>query len=202
MPDDGRTPTSEGAMNFLDILIVIAVGGLVATGFFGGVGRVTAGFFAVYFSTIVAAAFYEPIGNAARDGIGDMSLASARLFAFLLLFLVMTVGFFWVIWQTFRSLGGKRSKFPILDNMGGAALAVVVGTLTIAMTLSVTVILLGVLNQSSTVSGAESLGMLGRQIRGSELVPMFLKLQPTITSALEPWFPSGLPEILRTPPTV
>jgi hypothetical protein len=189
-------------MNVLDILIMIAVGALVITGFFGGVGRVTAGFFAIYFATIVSAAFYEPIGDAFGDNIGDMSGPTARLSAFLFLFSLMTVGFYWVIWQTFRSLGEQRSRFPILDNMGGAALAIVVGTLTIAMTLSVTVILLGVLNQSSAVGEAGSLGALGRQIRGSELVPMFLKMQPTITSALEPWFPHGLPEILRTPPSV
>lgn len=193
--------TGEGAMNILDILIIIAVGALVIAGFFGGVGRVTAGFFAIYFATIVAAAFYEPVGNALRNSIGDVSSATARLSAFLLLFLAMAAGFFWVIWQTFRSLGGQRSKFPILDNMGGAALAIVVGVLTIAMTISVTVILLGVLNQSSAVGASDSLGALGRQIRGSELVPMFLKMQPTITSALEPWFPSGLPEILRSSPT-
>jgi uncharacterized membrane protein required for colicin V production len=189
-------------MNILDIVIILAVGALVVTGYFGGFGRVTAGCFAVYFSTIVAAAFYEPVGRSIGDGIGELSTATASLVAFLLLFIVMTAGFFWVIWQTFRSLANERSRFPILDNMGGAALAIVVGMLTIAMTLSVTVILLGALNQSSTVGTTQNLGALGRQIRESELVPMFLKLQPTITSSLEPWFPNGLPEILRTPPTV
>lgn len=188
-------------MNIFDILIVLAVGALVITGFFGGIGRVTAGFFAVYFATIVASAFYESIGRGLHDGIRDTSVATARLFAFLLLFVVMTAGFYWVIWQTFRSFEGQRSKFPILDNMGGAALAIIVGMLTITMTLSVTVILLGVLNQSTALGASENLGAVGRQIRESALVPMFLKMQPTITSTLEPWFPSGLPEILRTPPT-
>lgn len=188
-------------MNVLDFVIIGIVGGLVVSGFYGGVGRVVAGCFAVYFATIVAAAFYDAVGQSIRDSIDNMGRSTANLIAFLVLFGFLGVGFYWVIWQSLRSFTGRHVQFRILDNIGGAALAIVVGTLTIAMTLSVTVILLGVLNQSSAVD-AGSLGTLGRQIRGSELVPMFLKMQPAITSALQPWFPDGLPPILQRPPTV
>jgi hypothetical protein len=68
-----------------------------------------------------------------------------------------------------------------------------------AMTLSVAVILLGAFNQASIVGGVNNLGGLGDQIRESELVPIFIKLQPTINLALRPWFPNGLPPILDPP---
>lgn len=189
-------------MNFLDILIIIVVAVLVITGFFGGMGRVAACFFAIYFATVISAAFYDSVGEVFYNGIGHLGESTAKLSAFLLLFALLTAGFYWVIWQTLHSFARKRSKFPILDNMGGAALAIVVGMLTIAMTLSVAVILLGALSQSSSDGETGAHGVLGHQIRDSELAPMFLKLQPTVTSAMEPWFPSGLPEILRTPPEV
>ena len=68
------------------------------------------------------------------------------------------------------------------------------------MTIYVTVIILGAFNQSAVVGGDENLGALGRQIRASELVPIFLELQDPLLVAYKPWFPDGLPPILQTPP--
>jgi hypothetical protein len=63
----------------------------------------------------------------------------------------------------------------------------------------VVVIILGAFNRSA---GGDDFGSLGRQIRESELVPIFLKLQEPMVVAFEPWFPNGLPPILEPPPAV
>jgi hypothetical protein len=169
-------------------------------GFFGGIGRVAAGFFAVYFSSIVAAAFYDDLGNAFVNRVSDMREATADLLAFMVLFVVMTGAFFWGIGVTIKAVELRRGRFAIMDNVGGATMAMAVGAVAVAMTLSVAVIILGAFNQSAVVNGDENLGTLGRQIRGSELVPMFLKLQEPILVVYRPWFPEGLPPILETPP--
>lgn len=187
-------------MNVLDFGIILVFAILIMVGFFGGVGRVTAGFFAVYFSSIVAAAFYDGLGDIFVDQVSNMREATGDLLAFMLLLVVMSGAFFWGIGVTIKAVELRRGRFAIMDNVGGATMAMVVGALAVAMTLSVSVIILGAFNQSAVVNGDENLGRLGRQIRGSELVPMFLKLQEPILVVYRPWFPDGLPPILETPP--
>jgi hypothetical protein len=120
--------------------------------------------------------------------------------AFMTLFLLLTAAFFWGIGQTIKAVELRRGRFAIMDNVGGATLALTAGVLAIAMTISVTVIILGAFNQSAVVNSDENLGTLGRQIRSSELVPIFLKLQEPLVVTYKPWFPNGLPAILEAPP--
>jgi uncharacterized membrane protein required for colicin V production len=195
-----RIPIDRCVMNVLDIVIVLAFGLLILVGFFGGIGRVTAGMFAVYLSSVVAAAFYERVGDILIDNVSDMREATGHLLAFMFLFVALTGAFFWGIGQTIKAVELRRGRFAIMDNVGGATLALTAGALAIAMTISVTVIILGAFNQSAVVGDDENLGALGRQIRGSELVPMFLKLQKPLVVTYEPWFPNGLPPILEVPP--
>lgn len=179
---------------------MLIFGLLILVGFFGGVGRVSAGFAAVYFASVVAAAFYERVGDIFNNNIGSMRDATGHLLAFMMLFLVLTGAFFWGIGQTIKAVESRRARIAIMDNVGGATLAIVGGSLALAMTISVTVIILGAFNQSAVVDGDENLGALGNQIRGSELVPIFLKLQEPMLITYKPWFPEGLPPILQSPP--
>jgi len=187
-------------MNVLDILLVASFGFLILIGFFGGIGRITAGIFAVYISSIIAATFYDEVGELFSDEVGEMKVETAHLMAFMTLFVILTLIFFWGIGQTIKAVELRRGRFAIMDNVGGATLALTAGVLAIAMTISVTVIILGAFNQSAVVSADENLGTLGKQIRGSELVPIFLKLQEPLVVAYKPWFPNGLPPILEVPP--
>lgn len=149
-------------MNVLDFAIILIFAVLIMVGFFGGVGRVTAGLFAIYFSSIVAAAFYEGLGDVFADSVSEMRQATGYLLAFMLLFTLMSAAFFWGIGQTIKAVELRRGRFAIMDNVGGATMAMVVGALAIAMTISVSVIILGAFNQSAVVNGDENLGALGR----------------------------------------
>lgn len=187
-------------MNILDFGIILVFAVLIMIGFFGGIGRVTAGIFAVYFATIVSAAFYDDLGDVFINAVSDMREATAYLLAFLVLFLALTGAFLWAIGLTIKAVELRRGRFAIMDNVGGATLALAAGALAVGMTISVSVIILGAFNQSTVVSGDENLGAFGKQIRGSELVPIFLKLQEPLVIAYKPWFPDGLPPILENPP--
>lgn len=188
-------------MNVLDIIIIATICALLAIGFFAGIGRIFAGLLAVYFSTIASAAFYQQVSDLFRDRVPNMEMSTADLLAFVILFGGLTALCFWVVTHSSRTIEHRRGRFAILDNIGGAALGIIVGALTIALTLSVTVILLGALNQSALATGNDETGALARQIQDSALVPLFLELQPTISASLQPWFPDGLPAILQ-PTTV
>lgn len=187
-------------MNILDGVIMAVITALVMTGFFSGIGRVAAGFVAIYFATIVAALSYESLGSGLRGLIANFSPASSELTGFIIVLLIFSIIFYVAVTASFSKVEDKRGRFAILDNVGGAALAIIVGILTIAMTLSVAVILLGAVNRSSSAGGGKQLGALDRQIQESSLVPVFTAVQPGITLAYRPWFPGGLPEILVPPP--
>src|SRR5688572_29736329 len=122
-----RVPIDRCVMNVLDIVIVLAFGLLILVGFFGGIGRVTAGIFAVYLSSIVAAAFYERLGNSFANNVSDMREATGHLMAFMLLFVVLTGVFFWGIGMTIKAVELRRGRFAIMDNVGGATLALTAG---------------------------------------------------------------------------
>ena len=186
-------------MNLLDYTIIAAVPILITVGFFSGARRAAAAFVSIYFATVVAAASYQGLSDFFQRGDRDLRVATADLLAFMLLLIVMTGVFYVVVLQSVKQVVNRRGRVSILDNIGGAALATVLGSLALVMTLSVTVVLLGVLNHSSVTGDSDSLGAVGDQIRESKLVPVVVRLQPAVTVGLRPWFPNGLPAILERP---
>ena len=185
-------------MNVLDLIIIGTIGLMVGVGFFLGIGRVTSGIIALYFSAIVTATFYIPIANVIHGSVTQMNTSTAQLLAFVALFLGMAGIFSAVIARSFHSIA-LSGRFAILDNIGGASLGILIAAVTIALAMSVTTILLQVLTQTTSQAGAGILGMMRDQVQTSALVPIFLKLLPVLTSTLRPWFPSGLPSILKAP---
>ena len=91
-----------------------------------------------------------------------------------------------------------KRRFEIIDNLGGAMLGVAVSLLAVTLAAMLLSILLQVLNR--TVGAGDSASLVGTvqgQIRNSRLVPVFLDLTPYFTRVIEPWFPNGLPALLR-----
>jgi uncharacterized membrane protein len=91
-----------------------------------------------------------------------------------------------------------KRRFEIADNLGGAVLGVAVSVLAVTLAAMLLSILLQVLNRTVGVGDSSSLvGTVQGQIRNSKLVPVFLDLTPLFTKIIEPWFPNGMPAILR-----
>jgi uncharacterized membrane protein required for colicin V production len=184
-------------LNGLDFAIIFAFLAIIGLGFFGGVTRVVAAIVSIYFGSIVAAAFYAELTEAARDRVYSMSLATGELVVFCSLFLISSVA----LWFAFAK-GLQGIKFPrrleIADNLGGAVLGLIVSGLAVTLAAMLMSILLQVLNQTVGAGNSDSLvGSVQAQIRNSELVPVFLDLTPYLNRLLEPWFPGGVPSILN-----
>lgn len=192
-------------MNLLDLAIVALVAGLMMIGFFGGIVRIFASLLSVYLATILAAVYYDNIAESLVNRSSRMDRDTAELLSFMLLFMFLAVVFFFVVGQTIKSVQVRRHRLAILDNVGGAVLAVVGGVLTIAVTLSIVVIILGAFNRSvqRTDDGVvlDRSSRLARYIDDSELVPLFLHLQEPVSITFKPWFPEGLPPILEPAPS-
>jgi uncharacterized membrane protein required for colicin V production len=184
----------ETMLNTLDIVIISTFLAVIAVGFFNGVTKITAAILSNCFGSIVSAAFYRPVTDGARNYMGSMSERMGQLF-FVILFFVFSAAFTFLISSWLGGLKLPR-RVEIIDNVGGAALGVVVSGLAVTMAAMLLMILLQALNQTFGAGDSVMVGFMHHQISGSTLVPIFLKASPHFVRLISPWFPSGLPPIL------
>ena len=164
--------------NALDIFIIATFVAVIAVGFFSGVTKVTAAILAIYFASIVSAAFYGPLTDSVREHITSMGEQTGNLFFFVILFFTFTSLFTFII---SRWLGGLRfpRRIEIVDNVGGAALGVIVSSLAVTLAATLLVVILQALNQTfGEGSSGTMVGFVHNQINDSELVPLFMKISP------------------------
>ena len=184
-------------MNGLDFAIIFAFLAIIGLGFFGGIVRVAAAIVAIYMGSIVSAAFYDGLTDAFRRHVASVSLAMGQLFVFCALFLVSSALLWWVLSNSVKGWRIKR-RIEIADNLGGAILGIAVSVLAVTLAAMLLSILLQVLNQTVGAGDPGSVvGSVQGQIRHSKLVPVFLDLTPFFTQVIEPWFPNGIPAILK-----
>ena len=183
--------------NGLDYFIVCTFMAIIGVGFFNGVTRVTAAIFAIYFGSIFAAAFYRPLTSVALDVFTTMNRRTGELTFFLLLFGLFSAAFTIIFSRWIGDLRLPR-RITVLDNIGGAALGVVVSGLAVTLASMLLAIMLQALNHTVVIAGQHpTLGFLQSEIRGSALVPRFLDVAPFFVRLVAPWFPGGLPPILN-----
>lgn len=187
-------------LNALDMFIIGTFLAVIAVGFFNGVTRVTAAIIAIYFGAIMAATFYRPVTDVAREQLPTMTVNTGHLFFFILLFTTFSAVFAWLIARWLGDLKLPR-RLEILDNVGGAALGVVVSGLAVTLAAMLLAIMLQALNQTfGSGANGSMVGFVSDQITGSALVPVFLRMAPFFSRIISPWFPSGLPPILDAVP--
>ena len=182
-------------LNGLDIVIISTFLAVIAVGFFNGVSKVTAAILAIYFGSIVSAAFYRPVTDGSRNYVSEMGERTGQLFFFVILFFVFTFAFTLLFSNWLGGLKLPR-RIEIVDNVGGAALGVMVSGLAVTLAAMLLMILLQALNQTFGAGDSVMVGFMHRQISDSTLVPVFLKMSPYFVRLISPWFPSGLPPIL------
>jgi uncharacterized membrane protein required for colicin V production len=183
-------------LNALDYFIIATFLAVIAVGFFNGVTRVTSAILAIYFASIVSAAFYRTVSDVAREHLTTMNKSTSNLFFFIVLFIIFATSFTIIISHWLGGLKLPR-RIEIIDNVGGAALGVLVSGLAVTLAAMLLIILLQALNQTFGPSnGGTMVGMAHDQIEGSTLVPVFMRMSPHFVRLISPWFPNGLPPIL------
>jgi uncharacterized membrane protein required for colicin V production len=184
------------SLNGLDFAIIFAFLAIIGLGFFGGVTRVVAAIVSIYLGSIIAAAFYSGLTESIRERIFSMSLATGQLVVFCSLFVISSTILWFVLAKGLQGVRFPR-RLEIADNLGGAALGLIVSGLAVTLAAMLMSILLQVLNQTVGAGSSDSIvGSVQAQIRNSELVPLFLDLTPYLNRLIEPWFPGGVPSIL------
>ena len=88
-------------------------------------------------------------------------------------------------------------RIEIIDNVGGAALGLLVSGLAVTLAAMLLAVMLQALNQTFGAGSNDSVvGFVHDQINQSAMVPFFLKVAPYFVRIISPWFPNGLPPIL------
>jgi uncharacterized membrane protein required for colicin V production len=197
-------PSSEdgdGMFNVMDFFIIATFLAIIGFGFFSGVTRVTSAILSLYFGAIFAAAFYGPLSDLARKYLTTMEQQTGDLVFFLILFFAFSIIFTLIVSRWLSEIKLPR-RVQVFDNIGGAALGVIVSGLAMTLAAMLLAITLQALNQTFVVSDRDAMmtSMRG-QIHDSTLVPVFLRLAPFFGSLISPWFPGGVPEILKTVPS-
>lgn len=182
-------------MNGFDILIMLFFGGIVALAFFGGLGKVFSTLVGLYFGVVFAAFFYHPLAVAVAHVLPSMALFTGDLLMFVLLLGLSTLGFTAVLARTFV-LGRLPAWLGAFNNISGGVIGILVATFATILAAMVVALAVQVLDHTAASGTNGFLGMVHDQMRGAALVPIFLKLVPTVVSPLHPWFPKGLPPIL------
>ncbi|HEY7033484.1 MAG TPA: CvpA family protein [Thermomicrobiales bacterium] len=187
--------------NGLDFAIIITFLAIVGFGFFSGITRVTSAIVALYFGAVLAAAFYRPLADVARHHLTTMGEQTGYLVFFLVLFFAFSA-----VLTMFVSRWLGEVKLPrrvaVVDNIGGAALGIVVSGLALTLAAMLLAITLQALNQTIVIADRDAvLTTVRGQIHNSTLMPIFLRMTPFFARMISPWFPGGLPPILSAVPT-
>jgi hypothetical protein len=196
----GQSRNGDPMFNWVDYLILISFMVIVGFGFFGGIAKVTAAIVAIYFSSVLAASFYQPTTDAMQRIFSSMSQRMGELVMFVVLFLVFSAVFTWIVAKWTGRIKMPR-RAVLMDNIGGVVLGLVLAAMTLTFAGLFLTIVLQALNQTVALTGSGSvLGFLRGQISDSTLLPQFLRMAPVVRGAISPWFPSGLPPILDGAP--
>lgn len=188
-------------VNSMDVVIVITFLTIIGLGFLGGIRRVMSAIMAIYLGSVFAAAFYGSVSFHARSWMRGMSKATGDLFFFVVLFIVASATMAIVFTQWFGDMRLPR-RIEIADNVGGAALGIIVSGLAVTLAAMLVAIMLQAINQTFNGPSTDSVfGWMDHQISKSVLVPVFLRMAPFFVQLISPWFPGGLPPILSGVPT-
>jgi uncharacterized membrane protein required for colicin V production len=185
--------------NLFDLLIMALFGGVVLLSFLGGLGKVFSTLAGLYGGALVAAYFYRGFSSLVLAALFPaMAEFTGELTAFLLLMLVSSLAIAIGLGRSyfFKKLAGR---IGIFNNLTGGLLGLVVAIFATILSTMVTSLLLQVLNATAELGSSPTLLQIQGELSNSVLVPLFLKLAPTVVAPLMPFFPQGLPPLLATP---
>ena len=182
-------------MNALDIFVMLFFGGIVLVAFMAGLGKVFSAIVGMYFGIIIAAFFYRPVAALLQKVLPTMSLTIGELTVFVVLTIAFSLGFGAMLARTF-----VLERFPRLfgafNNISGGVAGIIVALLATVLASMVVTLFVQALYATTNAGAHGFMQFVQSQMQGSTLVPIFLKLVPTIITPLKPWFPRGLPPLL------
>jgi membrane protein required for colicin V production len=175
-------------MNFIDLVFIVLLVGILALGFFQGMIRMGVLILAYYLSVVLASLYFPMLGNFFYRQIGGQRFASE----YIAFFVIMLVGFGLLALAglyTFR-YAHLPGKLQYVDNVGGVLLSLILAALVVGV-LSVLLWNLLITNNGEDID-LPLFRMLGNGVRNSFLLSYFATyILPEAYNIVEPILPAG-----------
>lgn len=184
-------------INLIDIVLMLAFVGIAALGFLGGTLRLLLVLISLYLAVVVGGLFYIPVALWLFRTFEAMDAFSAQMLAFFLLIIITTIVLAVSLIHTFGA--AKLPRFVAsLDQIGGGALGVITAAFSVILISIILRLFFGFVAQTAAAGAPVWPGMvaLAEQARTSAVARLFLQISAPLFAIIQPWFPSGLPEIL------
>jgi uncharacterized membrane protein required for colicin V production len=175
-------------MNFLDVLLIVALLAGGALGLFQGLIKQAIGLGSLYFALVLSTITYRVSGGWLSSVFG-YDRASAETLSFMVILAVLYIGLALAILDLTKNV--KRSPPGTIDRLGGMVLGFLSVSIWVAIALSL-------LNSVVSVPwyGYDSFRQAIRgQIQTSALRPVFSYLLPNLLITVRPFLPGGLPSL-------
>lgn len=180
-----------GGFNWLDISIFVLAVVSLAIGFAQGMLRQVIALAALYIATILGSQYYASLSGLIKQ---VLFLQSSNLLNAIAFFLIVIFVWLLITWLAYDAYRNTRIRlFPLLDQLGGAFIALITFAVMLVMILPVMRFMVAdqwVNNENVRVA---ILGML----ESSRLTPTLLLYRGLILNAIAPWMPNGIPSIFE-----
>jgi hypothetical protein len=182
-------------MNFLDILIIIALVSIFGVLFFAGLWKSLASLISLWVGLVGADLFGTPIGRMLYGTIPGIERWTADLIGFVLSFLAVGAIVMYLALRSFRTLS-ERSGYRF-NLRGGMPVLIFTILLASAVSLaSVTVLVELTARTLDDIPAGESPDFANRQYRGATLRPATERIGDYVYNATGSWVPGGAPSVL------
>lgn len=178
-------------ITLFDILILLALVGGAAWGFYRGVVRQAAMTLIIYISTVISTLTYRGVANLISGG-RSTSTAGVDMMSFVMVMVVINLMLFFIINDLIKDLDLRR--LGMWSNIGGMAF----GFLNVSIWCAVLLLII-----RSSVNGPEWIGYQGVQVffqnqtQRSLMVFVFSPLMRMMMALIQPWlFGRSLPPLL------
>ena len=174
-----------GPFNWVDVVLILIIGGGLLLGFTQGLLRQIIGLAALYLAMIVATQYYTPLSNFMYGFFFTTPSRFINVVAFLVIFILVSALINILAADAYQLT--KLRLFPTIDQFGGSFLGLV----------TVIIILVLLLPILQFVSGEplpyfENLRAgLVQGMQNSRLVAIFLLFRRDLLNAITPWLPNG-----------
>ncbi len=177
------------AFNVLDFILLVFFLVALGVGFAQGILRQVIGMAALYIALVLGAQYYSPFSNWLQH---ILFLPKTSLLSAISFFIIVVM--VWIIitglaFDAYRST--KINLFPLIDQLGGALLAVI--TLAVSLAFILPVIKLMVSEPWLSIENIRQ--MLNTALTGSRLVPELIGFRSLLINSITPWLPYGIPSI-------
>jgi uncharacterized membrane protein required for colicin V production len=182
-------PSLPGGFSWIDLVIVLVVGGGIYVGYSQGLLRQLVGLGALYLAAILAAQNYLPLS----EFINRLFQLGLGRFVNVVCFLIIFFGVATII-NLIAAEAYRMTKFkiaPTLDVLSGSILGFITVILLLVFLIPVVRFVSG--EPFPYIESARSAILQGLQT--SRFVPLILSYRPLLLSTLTPWLPGGLPAI-------